>query len=47
MKAVAGLLAALTLLSGCGTKPTDYPLAAGQANQVQAPLDADPIIHSS
>ena len=42
MKVVAGLLAALTLLSGCGVKPTDYPLAAGQANQVQAPLDVDP-----
>jgi NTE family protein len=42
MNAVAGLLAALTLLSGCGVKPTDYPLAAGQANQVQAPLDVDP-----
>ena len=23
-------------------KPTDYPLAAGQSNQTQAPLDADP-----
>ena len=42
MKASAGLLAALTLLSGCGVKPTDYPLAAGQANQAQAPLDVDP-----
>ena len=37
-----GFLAALALLSGCGTTPTDYPLATGQANQTQAPLDADP-----
>jgi NTE family protein len=40
--AAAGLLAALTLTSGCGTKPTEYPLAAGQANTTQAPLDANP-----
>ena len=37
--APAGLLAALAVLSGCGTRATDYPLAAGQANQPQAPLD--------
>jgi NTE family protein len=37
-----GLLAALVALGACGTKPTDYPLAAGQANQTQAPLAADP-----
>ena len=42
MKASVVLLAALALLSGCGVKPTDYPLAAGQSNQQQAPLDADP-----
>jgi NTE family protein len=39
---IAGLLVALALLSGCGTKPTDYPLSPGQANQPQAPLDASP-----
>jgi NTE family protein len=38
----AVLLAALALLSGCGVKPTAYPLAAGQSNPTQAPLDADP-----
>ena len=37
-----GFLAALALLTGCGTRPTDYPLATGQANQTQPPLDADP-----
>jgi NTE family protein len=37
-----GFLAVLALLSACGTTPIDYPLAAGQANQTQAPLDADP-----
>ena len=43
MKARAvGFLAALALLSGCGTNPTEYPLATGQANQTQAPLDANP-----
>jgi NTE family protein len=43
MKAPAvALLAGLALLSGCGTKATDYPLAAGQANQTQPALDADP-----
>jgi NTE family protein len=43
MKArIAGLLAMLALLSGCGDKPIDYPLAAGQANQLQAPIDANP-----
>ncbi len=35
-------IAALALLSGCGTQPTDYPLAAGQANAPQQPLDARP-----
>ena len=39
--AAAGLLAALAVLSGCGTRATDYPLAAGQANQPQAPLDVN------
>lgn len=38
----AWLLAALALLSGCGTKATEYPLAAGQKNQLQAPLDVGP-----
>ena len=42
MKASVVLLAALALLIGCGVKPTDYPLAAGQSNPTQAPLDADP-----
>ena len=36
------LLAVLALLAGCGTRATDYPLAAGQANPPQAPVDADP-----
>jgi NTE family protein len=36
----AWFLAALVLLSGCGTEPTHYPLAAGQANAPQQPLDA-------
>jgi NTE family protein len=40
--AAVGLLAALTLLGGCGTKPTDYPLATDQSNLVQPPLDANP-----
>jgi len=38
----ARLLAVLALLGGCGTKPTDYPLAVGQANQPQTALDPDP-----
>jgi NTE family protein len=38
----AAFLAALALLSGCGTKPTDYPLAVGHANQPQAALDPNP-----
>jgi len=43
MKArAAALVAGLALLNGCGTKPTDYPLAAGQSNKPQAALDADP-----
>lgn len=43
MKALAiELLAALLLLSACGTQPTDYPLAAGQANLPQPALDANP-----
>ncbi len=43
MKAsAAGLVAALLLFSGCGTQPTDYPLAAGQANPPQPTLDANP-----
>jgi NTE family protein len=43
MKAsVAALLAALLLLSGCGTQATDYPLAAGQASPPQPALDANP-----
>jgi len=43
MKArIAALLAALLLLSGCGTQATDYPLAAGQVNPPQPALDANP-----
>jgi NTE family protein len=38
----ARVLAALLLLSGCGTRPIDYPLAAGQKNAPQRPLDAGP-----
>jgi NTE family protein len=42
MKArAAALLAALALLGGCGTRPTDYPLAAGQTNPPRAPLDVN------
>ena len=37
-----GFLAALAVLSGCGTTSTDYPLATGQANQTQSPIDPDP-----
>jgi NTE family protein len=35
-------LAAFVLLSGCGTQATQYPLAAGEANAPQQPLDARP-----
>jgi NTE family protein len=35
-------LTALLLLAGCGTQPTGYPLAVGQANAPQPPLDANP-----
>jgi NTE family protein len=38
----AAVLAVLALLGGCGTAPTGYPLAAGQANPPQPPLDAAP-----
>jgi NTE family protein len=39
---VVGVFVALALLSGCGTQPTHYPLAAGEANAPQQPLDARP-----
>jgi NTE family protein len=39
---IAAALTALLLLSGCGTQPTDYPLAAGQTNPPQRALDANP-----
>jgi NTE family protein len=35
-------VAALILLSGCGTQPVDYPLAPGQANAPQQQVDARP-----
>lgn len=38
----AGLAALLLLHTGCGTKPTDYPLAAGEPNPPQQVVDADP-----
>jgi NTE family protein len=38
----ASVLAALALLASCATRPTDYPLATGAANQTQAPLDPSP-----
>ncbi|MGE0257289.1 MAG: patatin-like phospholipase family protein [Alphaproteobacteria bacterium] len=38
----AWIVAALVLLGGCGTKPIDYPLAAGEANGPQKPLAACP-----
>ena len=34
--------ACLLLLCACGTQPTDYPLAAGNANPPQSPVEADP-----
>ena len=37
---VAGLC--LLLLATCGTRPTDYPLAVGQANPPQPLVDTDP-----
>ncbi len=37
---VAGLC--LLLLSGCGTQPTDYPLAVGEANPPAPVVDATP-----
>jgi NTE family protein len=39
---IAAALTALLLLAGCGTQPTDYPLAVGQANAPQRALDANP-----
>lgn len=36
------MLVVLALLSGCGTRATDYPLSPGQANQPQAAVDANP-----
>ncbi len=43
MRAGAALLfAALFLLSGCATAPTDYPLAAGQANPPSPAVEASP-----
>jgi NTE family protein len=39
---IGALLTALALLSGCGTRATDYPLASGQANQMQAALNPSP-----
>ena len=35
-------LAALVVLSGCGTQPVDYPLPPGQANQPQPLVEANP-----
>jgi NTE family protein len=37
---VAGLC--VTLLCACGTRATDYPLAAGAVNAPQAPVETDP-----
>ena len=39
---VLALCAAVALLVGCGTKATEYPLAASQRNQPQPPLEPDP-----
>ena len=43
-RAVRGCCAGLCLLllGACGTRPTDYPLAAGTANPPQPAIDADP-----
>jgi NTE family protein len=41
MRGLAAGLAALLLLTGCGTQPTDYPLAVGEANPPQPAVDAD------
>jgi NTE family protein len=40
----AGLVAGLCLLllTGCGTRPTDYPLAVGEANPPAPVVDANP-----
>lgn len=42
MRGIAAGLAALLLLAGCGTRPTDYPLATGEANPPPRAVDADP-----
>ena len=42
MRRLAAGLGALLLLSACGTRPTDYPLATGQANPLARAVDADP-----
>ena len=39
---IAAALTAVLLLAGCGTQRMDYPLAVGQANVPQPPLDANP-----
>jgi NTE family protein len=39
---ITAAFTALLLLAACGTLPTDYPLAVGQGNAPQRPLDANP-----
>ena len=44
MRGIVQFLIALCLMlpCACGTQPTDYPLAAGEANPLQAPVEANP-----